>query len=249
MNKFYYVASCSCGKDSLAMVLLLLEKNYPLNEVIYFDTGMEFDAIYRNIEKLKGILEKEGVIFTHLKPKNSFEYNAFERTVNKRNGTKQNGYGWCGGMVRWGTSEKVQTIRKHFKQIDKPIVEYIGVAGDEQPRIKHVNDDTVKIYPLAEWQMTEKDCLEYCYSNGWNWEENGIELYSILDRVSCWCCANKNIKELKNMYYYLPSYWSRLKDFEQRCGMPYKKKGVDVFEERFKKEGIQIKLLDFEGFR
>ena len=43
-----YVASCSFGKDSSAMVLILLEKKYPLDEVIFYDTGMEFQAIYNN---------------------------------------------------------------------------------------------------------------------------------------------------------------------------------------------------------
>lgn len=47
-----YIASCSFGKDSLAMVLLLLEKKYPLDEVIFYDTGMEFQAIYNNKNKL-----------------------------------------------------------------------------------------------------------------------------------------------------------------------------------------------------
>ena len=57
--------------------------------------------------------------------------------------------------------------------------------------------------------MTERDCLEYCYSKGFYWEENGVRLYDILDRVSCWCCANKNKKELENMRIYLPEYYLR----------------------------------------
>jgi len=37
--KMKYVASCSCGKDSLAMVLTLIEKKYPLDYVIFVDLG------------------------------------------------------------------------------------------------------------------------------------------------------------------------------------------------------------------
>lgn len=33
-----YVASISFDKDSLAMLLLLLEKKYPIQEVIFYDT-------------------------------------------------------------------------------------------------------------------------------------------------------------------------------------------------------------------
>lgn len=41
----YYMASVSWGKDSLAMLLRLIYENKPLNEVVFFDTGMEFQAI------------------------------------------------------------------------------------------------------------------------------------------------------------------------------------------------------------
>ena len=41
-----YVASVSFGKDSLAMLLKLIEKKYPLDEVVFYDTGKEFQAIY-----------------------------------------------------------------------------------------------------------------------------------------------------------------------------------------------------------
>lgn len=33
-----YIASVSFGKDSLAMLLILLERRYPINEVVFYDT-------------------------------------------------------------------------------------------------------------------------------------------------------------------------------------------------------------------
>lgn len=85
--------------------------------------------------------------------------------------------------------------------------------------------------------MTEKDCLELCYQHGFNWQENGIELYSILDRVSCWCCANKNLKELKNYFLYLPEYWERLKKMQAKTTRPMKKNySVFDLENKFKGE-------------
>ena len=55
--------------------------------------------------------------------------------------------------------------------------------------------------------VTEKECLDYCYKKGYEWRENGKMLYGILDRVSCWCCGNKNKKELENMRVYFPEYY------------------------------------------
>lgn len=42
-----YIASCSGGKDSVAMVLGLIEKEFPLDCVVMVDLGKEFDCIYR----------------------------------------------------------------------------------------------------------------------------------------------------------------------------------------------------------
>ncbi len=40
-----HIASVSFGKDSLAMLILIIEKGYPLDEVVFYDTGKEFQAI------------------------------------------------------------------------------------------------------------------------------------------------------------------------------------------------------------
>lgn len=53
-----YIASVSFGKDSLAMLLMLIEKKYKLDEIIFYDTGMEFKAIYEIRDKIKRIIRK-----------------------------------------------------------------------------------------------------------------------------------------------------------------------------------------------
>lgn len=251
-----YIASCSFGKDSLAMVLKILEDKLPLDEVIFFDTGMEFDSIYHNRNRLKQILKEKSIAYTELSSKNHFLFNMLVKPVKYRDQSKKDspyhyGYEWCGSRgVRWGTSCKTSEIKKHYKMVykDEEIYEYVGIAYDEIERVK---DDSHKIYPLIEWEMTEKDCLEYCYSKGWNWNEkspkiNGgyIDLYSILDRVSCWCCQNKNLKELKNIYIYLPEYWQRLRGLQSRISTPIKGVGKSIFEleERFKQELKDIEV-------
>lgn len=35
-----YIASCSCGKDSLAMVYKITEQQLPLDEIVFYDTGI-----------------------------------------------------------------------------------------------------------------------------------------------------------------------------------------------------------------
>jgi 3'-phosphoadenosine 5'-phosphosulfate sulfotransferase (PAPS reductase)/FAD synthetase len=230
-----YIASVSFGKDSLAMLLKLIELNYPLDEVVFYDTGMEFQAIYNVRDKIIPILDEHNIKYIELKPKKPFLYTMFEKPVKERSGGVHYGYSWCGGRCRWGTTEKLKAMDKYAEE-QKAVV-YVGIASDEPKRIEKERKE-YKALPLVEWNMTEKDCLDYCYEKGFFWEEKGIKLYDILDRVSCWCCSNKNLKELKNIYTYLPPYWNMLKELQKRTDRPMKGENKSVFdlEKRFEGE-------------
>ena len=218
------VASVSFGKDSLAMLLLLLERNTRLDEVIFYNSEMEFQAIYDIRDRIKPVLEQRGIRFTEVKPGVPFLHHMLEKPVNSQKNGFHLGYGWCGGPCRWGTKLKTRTL--DGVALDAK-VHYVGIALDEPERLARL--EAPKCSPLAEAGMTEADCLAYCYERGFFWEENGIRLYDILDRVSCWCCKNKNRKELKAIYQFLPQYWERLKELQAQIPMPmkpYSRKGV-----------------------
>lgn len=231
-----YIASVSFGKDSLAMLLKLIELNYPLDEVVFYDTGMEFQAIYNIRDKVLPLLANRGIKYTELKPEYDFLWKMFEKPVNGRKNGFHYGYSWCGGRCRWGTTDKIKATESYCKGS----YEYVGIAADEPKRLEKERNG-YKLFPLAELGMTEAECLEFCRSKGFRWEENGVDLYSILDRVSCWCCANKNLKELKNMHDHLPEYWAKLKDLQARTERPMKGQGKSVFEleERFRSAQVR----------
>lgn len=224
-----YIASVSFGKDSLAMLLLIIKHNLPLDEVVFYDTGMEFKAIYNIRDKIKLWLDELGVKYTELKPSIAFEDKMYNYTHLSRKGEIKNGYGWCGGLCRWGTSEKIRTLDKYCGDNHQ----YVGIALDEPTRLERLKG-TNKSSPLAELGYTEKMALELCHNAGFNWYEDGVELYSILTRVSCWCCRNKNLKELANYKKYLPKYFKKLIELENKIGEPMKK--PFYLKNRFKDE-------------
>lgn len=227
---YKYIASISFGKDSLAMLLLLIKNKYNIDEVIFYDTGMEFQAIYDTRDKVRKLLEKLGIKYTELKPEIPFIDKMLNIEVHKRDGSIQFGYGLCGGRCRWGTTEKY--LKEQYGQDYK---EFLGIACDETVRIEKERNGH-KLLPLLDWKMTEQDCLEYCYNSGFYWEENGVRLYDALDRVSCWCCGNKNKKELENMRVYLPQYYLKYIDILKKI-KKNNKKGivVDKAKEQFMK--------------
>lgn len=211
-----HIVSFSGGKDSTAMLLKMLENNMPIDEIIFCDTGKEFPDMYEHIEKVyKYIKQNYNKEITILKSDKSFDYYMFEyiKTRGKNKGKK--GYGWSSGRCRWCTTLlKNNVVNKYLKKYENQrYVEYIGIAYDEQNRIKE------KKYPLVDWKMTEKDCLEYCYSKGFNW--NG--LYEKFDRVSCWCCPLKRINEYKMLYKHYPKLWQKLKQMDKKSYNQFRK--------------------------
>ena len=221
---------------------MLIEKQWPLDEVVFYNTGMEFDAVYRIRDQLLPVLKEHNIKFVELHPRRPFLFDMFERKIKYRNKPGYHyGFSWCGGRCRWHTHQKQDRIREYKKSLGDDVVDYIGIASDELPRIER-NSTSGKRLPLVELGMTEQMCLDLCESRGYRWIEYGangkeIDLYQVLKRVSCWCCANKNLKELRNIYLYLPKYWNRLKFLQKRTERPMKQYGsVFDLEERFKSE-------------
>lgn len=217
----WHIASVSWGKDSLAMLLMLIERGEAPDEVVYYDTGMEFQAIYDTRDAVLPTLDEHGVLYTELRPKNPMWWDMFCRPVRRR-GTGEvhkRGYGWCGGLCRWGTKAKTSAIDRYARE--RGAVQLVGIAADETERLERANNSG-HVHPLAEWGVTEYEALAYCYSRGFEWMERGVRLYDVLDRVSCWCCRNKNLKELRAIHDYLPDYWERLVAMEGVLG-PMKK--------------------------
>ena len=214
------IASVSWGKDSLAMLHMLIDQGMPLDEVAFYDTGAEFPAIYRERDRTLPLLAEHGIKYTELRPQRPFFYDMLAKPVHKRDGSVQRGYGWCGGPARWGTSEKTRALDRYARERGATV--YVGIAADETRRIARERAEWKRL-PLVDAGMTEADCLAMCYESGHEWSEGGVRLYDVLDRVSCWCCRNKNLKELEAMRENLPDYYARLVALEDVIGEPMKR--------------------------
>ena len=256
----YWVLSLSGGKDSTALGLEWLGRHktdpvtYPLDEVIYCDTGMEFPQMVEHINRLEAIFRDAGIKFTRLKGEKSFEYLLFEYQPKRRNTALVNrkGKGWPGPIVRWCTGElKQKVVSKYFKELRsrKTVIQLVALAADEGYRLEREhNQDPTHRHPLAEWGWAEADCLKYCYDHGFDWGG----LYEIFSRVSCWCCPLQSLQELRNLRKYFPDLWAKLLDMEHRTWRTFRADySVDQLEIRFQFEeerlaaGLPINTREF----
>lgn len=243
----YWILSFSGGKDSTALGLEWLTRHqadpakYPLDEVIYCDTGMEFPAMVEHIHRLELIFTDAGIKFTRLKSEKSFEYFMFDELPKvKRKNVKLDGLSgrsWPTPLVRWCTGRlKTDVINKYMKQLNSvyTVIQLVGFAMGEEERLKRKNNQNLNHrYPLMDWRWTEADCLKYCYDHGFDW--NG--LYELFGRVSCWCCPLQPLQGLRNLRKYFPDLWNRLLDMEHHTWGQFKDRyTVDELEIRFQFE-------------
>ena len=141
----------------------------------------------------------------------------------------------------------MQALAKNAEP-NKGSIVYIGIAADETARLEKERAE-YKRFPLAEWGITEAQCLQGCYDAGFDWGG----MYEHLDRLSCKFCKNKNLKELRNIRKHYPDVWEELKDYQRKTDRPYKGEGQSVFdlEKRFEfederiEQGLSIRGKDF----
>lgn len=225
------IVSFSGGKDSTAMLLMMLERGERVDDVVFFDTGWEFPQMYEHIEKV----EKEtGIEIVRLHPRKPFDYFMSEHVITRGKHAGTCGYGWPRPMARWCTSEKTAAIDK-YKRTFGDTADCIGIAFDEQHRCRQG-----KRYPLCEYEVTESQALEYCKRRGFDWGG----LYDHFKRVSCWCCPLQSLKELKELRSAFPDLWKRLLQMDNGAWNTFRiNESANDLDERFSQEERQLVLF------
>jgi len=241
MNKsVIHIVSLSGGKDSTAMLLRMLEEKMPVDIILFCDTGLEFEAMYKHIDKLEKYIQKPIV---RLKAPHSFEYYFYTYSPKRKNPKLEgkSGLSWAGPRNRWCTSVlKTRIINSYLRELSKEytLCQYIGIAADEKHRVKDLN------YPLVEWNMTEADCLAYCKARGFDWDG----LYEIFNRVSCWCCPLQSLDELRKLRKHFPDLWEKLRYMDKNTWRSFLKtysaEQLEIrfaFEDELLAQGLPIK--------
>ena len=59
MKEKKYIVSLSGGKDSTAMLLRLIEEGYPIDLILFCDTGLEFPQMYDHLKRLEQHIGKK----------------------------------------------------------------------------------------------------------------------------------------------------------------------------------------------
>ena len=207
-----HIVSFSGGKDSTAMLLMLLERDMPVDEIRFFDTGWEFPQMYDHLAQVEVFTGRE---ITRIHPKKPFVDWMLRQEVRARKGPKKGqvhriGNGWPSPMRRWCTREKVGRLYESRKSATW----YVGFAADEEWRVEGVTQTArggKRLFPLVEWGITEADALAYCRERGFDWGG----LYNRFKRVSCYCCPLQGLNELRTLRREFPALWAQTLEWDR----------------------------------
>ena len=248
-----YVASCSFGKDSLATILLALMHSEPLDEVVYCEVMFD-DAISGEVPEHRDFiygraipfLERNGIKVVVLRSEMTY-IRSFYRVLQKgQSAGKLNSWPLCGKCCIQRDC-KLPPIRAYMRSLGSGVVQYIGIAYDEQERLTRLEaEKTISL--LEKYQKTERDAADICKRAGLY-----SPAYAFSDRNGCFFCPNAKERELRHLYECYPDLWARLLECQ---GAPNKstelfnrKERFDEIDQRFRNEDAQMSLFDDRPFR
>lgn len=220
-----HIVSFSGGKDSTAMLLMMLEKNMPVDEIVFCDTGLEFPEMYEYIIKFEKYIDRKITIIKAEKNWDSWFYR-----VKQKGKHKGEIYGFPYTIGAWCNSRlKMVPINKYFNQ-QKEHIRYIGIAYNEPKRYERLKNNEVA--PLYEWKITEDDVIKYLT------DRNILNpLYAKFSRLGCWCCPKQSLQSLKVLRKEYPDLWNKLLEYDKYSPVSFKPNyTVKQLEERFRKE-------------
>lgn len=237
-----YIASCSFGKDSLATVIVALEHGEPLDEVLYcevmFDEQTSGEVpehrafIYeRAIPELKAA----GVKVTVIQSKKTF-VGLFNKQVAKgENAGKIWAWPLCGRCYVQRDC-KTRPLAAYKRGLGE-IVQYIGIANDEDTRIARLDGKNL-VSILAKYKVDEDRAREICNAHGLL-----SPIYEFAPRNGCFFCPNAKYKERRHLYEHHPELWGRLLDLQR---LP--NKATERFDREYRFDEIDA-LFRFEDLQ
>lgn len=210
-----YIASCSGGKDSVATLILAKEHGEPIDEVVYCEVMFDKDISGEHPEhrdfiycKLKPFVETElGVPFTILRSKKTYIDIFTHICVKGESVGKPYGFAYP-DMCVVNRDCKIPPIRNYWKAKDERVVQYVGIAYDEQERLMRLYG-TNRISLLDKYHVSEKQAAQICMTR-----DLYSPCYQYSDRNGCWFCPNCKDREWAHLIFNHEALFDQLVDLE-----------------------------------
>ena len=206
------------GVDSTAMVLGLMEKNEPIDLILFADTGAERPSTYQHIENFSNYLVKNNYPSIVIVKNRNKEGNlvTLEEDCLKTNCLPSIAYGFktCSSHFKIRPQDKFLNNWKPAQdawESGQKCIKYIGYDAGEQHRADNAakrNDPKYENkYPLIEWQWDRQECLDIIKKHG----------IANVGKSACFFCPSSRPKEIVDLYEKHPDLLERALNIEKQA--------------------------------
>jgi len=147
-----YILSYGGGVDSTALIIFLVKNKFPLDYVVFSDTGDEMPETYEYLEVMEKYLKRKKIPFKIVKVRSKESLS--DRCLKRRVVPSQ--------IWRWCTRDmKVTPIHAFYRTFKCHIYQYMGIDYDEFHRMKPAKPDYVSnLYPLVDHKIGREECVK-----------------------------------------------------------------------------------------
>lgn len=228
----------SGGKDSTATVILAYENNIHIDKIIMsevmFDKSKgisnEDEEHMQFVRKIAIPQFKAWGYDTEILHAEKDYLSLFYSVLGKRS-TKSNLYRAfpLGGRCYLNDECKMRPIKQFLKE-HKNANEYVGIAIDEQNRLKNMKKRKGnKLSLLEQFNYTEQMAYDLCKSYSLL---SPIYRYGRNRRSGCWNCPNQSYESFARLKMKYPEKWQALKELSKTPGLcSYGFKWGETFEQ------------------
>ncbi len=218
----FRVVMAGMGDDTVMLIAELFERGYEPDEIVFCDTGSEFDHTYRFIKFLTAWCDENNwsrVITLHKTDREGVPLSVIG-TAEKDRTLPAAAFGSKACSMRfktetadkyfnnhpsvlraWGVDRKGRPLTTHTGAI----LRMVGINADETHRFKgwKPEDKWVQCYPLADLEIGEK-------------ESQAVQRVGLYypGKSSCYCCPHMSGKEIYQLKVRSPEQYERIKALE-----------------------------------
>lgn len=221
-----HIVFFSGGKDSTAMLLMMIEKKMPIDYVLFANTDKCRPELYAHIAKVDAFLyQTRDMHITQVR----LESDSIAHPVSPTK-VDANGFFHSDGLASYRCHRctcrfKSVLLHEAVRLLTGPAgsTVYIGIAADEKNRCMAHN------YPLVTWDMTEADALQFCADRGFHFGGT----YKSFTHASCWDCPFERPNSLRELREQQPDEWLKMLRYDHEEIQEWSAEAMGFYKDRW----------------
>ena len=215
-NEPVHILSFGGGVNTVALMVMLVRDDAPLDGVIFADTGGETPDTYESVKVARSYLAEHRIPFTvvEARPKGTDLYG----TALRRRVIPSVQWRWC------TRDYKVLPIHRYYRQLGKHVNQYMGIAFDEVHRMRDSREPYItNLYPLIDGRLTRQDCIDLIAESG----------LPVPEKSGCYFCPFNSSERWRQLLSRYPDLFNKAIKLEENSKhFPSQRLTDQVFHER-----------------